>query len=137
MADEQQISVPPVPIAFLLCDAVITDATTGKKTLVGVFRRIWSTQFPANHPSCALYFLGGDAEGEFQISVQYVKEDTQEVLAEAKATLRNETRGALEFSIGLPPIPIPGPGAYEFRLFMNEQYVHRIRFDAELQPPNR
>ena len=35
-----------IPLALLVCDTVITDAMTGKKTLVGIFNALGATKFP-------------------------------------------------------------------------------------------
>ena len=131
MNDYKEDFVPPVPMAFLLCDQVIEDGQTGKKTLVGVFNKILATTFPAQHKPCALYFRGADCQGKLDILVKYVDCDTQNVLAEATANMDAVERGDVEFIMVLPPIPIPKPGQYEFQLYMNGRYMQRLRFVAE------
>ena len=136
MPQSNDTTIPPVPVALLLCDHIIVDETSKKKSLIGLFDRIWVGQFPATQ-ACALYFRGTDAEGHFDISVQYVQSENETVLAEVKSGLDTQQRGPIEFVISLPPIPIPSPGHYEFRLFLNGVYVHRVQFTAVQGPPQQ
>jgi hypothetical protein len=128
-------NLPPIPMAFLICDQVISDEATKKKTLVGIFDRIWVAQFPTNHHPIAVYARFYDAEGTFEVRVEYVKVKSETVMAEAKMTMNVPQRKAAgEFSIAFPPIPIPEPGDYEFRLWINDRYVQKVGFTA-LQTP--
>lgn len=136
---EKKSSLPvPVPLAFLLCDQVITDADTKKKTLVGVFDRIWVNKFPTEHLGAALYARLIGAEGDYDIRVEYVQVDSQSILAEGTARMQVEDRHMpAEFSMVLPPLPIPSPGGYEFRLWMNERYIQRVSFIVAQRPHER
>ncbi len=124
----------PVPVAFLLCDQVISDEATKKKTIVGVFDRILLGKFPGSHSPVAVYVRVVDAEGEYKLRVEYVQVASQSVLAVVDGTVHVKDRlRAGEFFIPLPPLPIPSPGEYEFRLWMNDRYIHRVRFNAVQQ----
>jgi hypothetical protein len=129
--------IPPVPLAFLLCDQVIDESRTGKKTLVGVFNHISANKFPINYGPCTLYFRGADCQGNFVILVRYAQTSTSEVLAEAEAKMGSNQRGDMEFALTLPPFKIPSPGRYEFQLYMNGRYLHRLHFTAEQISPNK
>ena len=124
-------SLPPVPMAFLICDQVITDEATKKKTLVGVFDHVMVKQFPARHGPVALYARLFDSEGTHDCSVEYVRTDTQEVLGNAKGQISVRSRNkTFEFSINLPAVDIPEPGEYEFRLYLGNRLMHRARLTA-------
>jgi len=64
-------SVPAV-LALLLCDQVITDAQTHKKSLIGVFQNVNSFSFPAPL-KVALYAKLADAEGNYDLKVRVVR----------------------------------------------------------------
>ena len=61
-------SIPQVN-ALLLCDQVIVDKYTGKKTLVGIFENINTKKFPIQHPSISVYANLTDAKGVYKIKV--------------------------------------------------------------------
>ncbi len=132
MSEPAEASIPPITETLLLCDQVITDETTKKKTLVGVFDRIWVSKFPAKHAPAALYIRLFDAQGDCDIRVEYVKVDEDKVLGQVTGTLQSSKRHTtVELGIPLPPIDIPTPGMYEFRLYLNGRYAHKVRFIAE------
>lgn len=61
---------PPIPVAILLCDQVITENETGKKSIIGVFDRIWAKEFPAIHKPAAIYIRIADAEGTYDMRIR-------------------------------------------------------------------
>ncbi|OGF53237.1 MAG: hypothetical protein A2Z21_09740 [Candidatus Fraserbacteria bacterium RBG_16_55_9] len=138
MAEPAETSIPPITQTFILCDQVITDEATKKKTLIGVFDRIWVSKFPAKHTPAALYIRLFDAQGDCDIRVDYVKVDEQTNLGQVTGKMQSGKRHtSVELAIALPPIEIPAPGEYEFRLWINELYSHRVRFVAEQLPTGR
>lgn len=125
----------PVPIALLLCDQVLSDSATEKKTIVGTFDRIWANRFPAIHRNATLFAKLIDCEGEYDIRVEYVQVAGEKVLGTADAKLSSEDRQQYhDFHLQIQGIRIPEAGEYEFRLWMNNRYIHRIRFSAQAQP---
>ncbi len=128
---EEKLSVPPIPIAFLVCDQVITDEATKKKTLVGVFDHIMVKQFPARHGPVALYARMFDSEGVHDCKVDYIKVDSQETLGNATGQIQVKSRNrSFEFSLNLPGIELPAPGEYEFRLYIDSRMMQRARLTA-------
>ena len=122
----------PVPIAFLLCDQISSDQTTGKKTVVGIFDRMWVSRFPTNYRPASLYARLIDCEGEYEFRIEYVQVSTQTVLgkAEGQATAKDRHRYT-DIVIAWPVIPIPDAGEYEFRLWMSNKFINSIRFTAQ------
>ena len=62
---DQEIIKPSVQ-AFLVCDSVIIDSQTGKKSLIGTFTHIWAPRFPCQHNQMGIYFCLTDAEGVYE-----------------------------------------------------------------------
>ena len=62
----QDMSEPPIPslLAMLICDQIIVDEQTKKKSLIGIFDNINSLAFPAS-VNCAIYAKMADAEGGY------------------------------------------------------------------------
>ena len=131
MAEEISSLPTPVPIAFLLCDQISVDQTTKKKTIVGIFDRMWVGRFPTNYRPASLFARMIDCEGEYAVRVEYVQVSTQAVLGQAEGVARSSSRHAYtDVVLSWPVIPIPEPGEYEFRLWMNNKFINSIRFTA-------
>ncbi len=92
---------PPVPVlkAFLVCDQVIQDAQTGKKSLIGVFHELKASRFPAMHPALWIYANLTDAHGQYAFEIRLVD------------VSRNETLGGGRPAAHHDPRPAPGHGA--------------------------
>lgn len=124
-------ALPPVPLACLICDQVLTDENTKKKSLIGVFDHIWVGEFPTQHGPIALYARFYDAQGDYDVRVEYLKVDDQSVLGDASGNIHVAERDqTVEFAINLPSVEIPEPGKYEFRVHLNGQYFQSARFNA-------
>ena len=115
----------PVVKAFLICDQVIHDAQSGKKTLVGVFHELRAEQFPAVHPVLWIYANLTDARGKYAFEIRFFDVERNTVLGQGTPP---EIRipGPLqttELSAQLRNIALPGPGIYEFQLLVNGDLI--------------
>ena len=122
----------PYSLAMLLCDQVIVDERSKKKTLVGVFDVIYAKSFPAKHSSLSVYARLTDAGGQYKFRMDYVQVKTDNLLVHADIppvdiTDRLKTH---ELIMQFPPIDIPVRGEYELRLWANERYISRVKFTA-------
>ena len=124
------MTVPkPSLTAILVCDMVIEDKTTNKKTLVGAFTDIWSSDFPCVHHSMGIYFCLTDAEGDYEIVLRLANSDSEDLLAEAGLSVKIEDRLSInDFGINLPMAIFPKPGRYEFQLYANKEFLGRKEF---------
>ena len=127
-------TVHPYVLAILLCDNIIIEAGSNKKTLIGVFENVFAQGFPVFHQT-AIYLKVTDAEGAYRFRVDYVAVTRDQVLDRRDI-------GPAEFADRLSPgeiivkigVPIPEPGMYEFRFYANDFYLARAAFRAELIP---
>ncbi len=113
--------VNPSVNAFLVCDAIIEDSLTRKKSLIGIFTHLQGSVFPLQHGQLCLYFCITDAEGEYQFDLTLVYLNTEQVVARARLPPVEipERLQISDFGVTICPLVFPGPGRYEFRLFAN------------------
>ena len=132
---QDNVSTPtPVPMAFLLCNQVIVEERNRRKTIVGVWNNAFVSAFPATHGPAVLYARFMECEGEYNGRIEQVRVATQEVLATLKFSVTSPDRNKpTDFSSPPLTIALPSPGEYEFRLWMNDRYIHRVRFTAVLR----
>ncbi len=115
----------PVVKAFLICDQVIHDAQTGKKTLVGVFHELRADRFPAVHPVLWIYANLTDARGQYSFEIRFVDVDRNKVLGNGTPppiTIPGPLQ-TTELSAQLRNVQLPGPGTYEFHLVTNDELI--------------
>jgi hypothetical protein len=122
----------PFALAILICDQVIVDEKSKKKTLVGVFDTINAVEFPANHPRVSIYARMTDAEGQYDFRIEHVQVKTDKLLFKGEilgVTVPDRLK-MHELVLELQNVPLPESGEYEFRLWANDKYIGRVKFIA-------
>jgi hypothetical protein len=122
--------VPPIPtvLAFLLCDQIVTEAGTNKKSLIGMFDRMQVSKMPAINPQAIwLYAKLADAEGDYIFRMEILKLDSgRPVLRIDTKTIQIKDRLATtDLVIMVPPMPIEEFGVYEIQLLANNIWIGR------------
>ena len=130
----------PIPtlLAFIVCDTVIQDAATQKRTLVGVFDRIASPKVPFPINNLGLYAKLVEGSGSYEMKVRLVNLKDESPVMEIKAAVQwNEPDKPMELGINFAGIPVTEFGTYEFQLYANEVFVGRavVRADKLQLPP--
>ncbi len=129
--------VKPSVQAFLVCDSVILDGFTGKKSVIGTFTHLWAPRFPCQHPQLGVYLCLTDAEGLYEFELRLVYLDQDQVVGKA-ALSPVEIKDRLQihdFGVNIPSLVFPGPGRYEFRLFANGSFITQKDFNVIQQKP--
>jgi hypothetical protein len=124
---------PPIPsvLSFLLCDQIITEANTTKKSLIGLFDRLFVRSLPAFHPVVWVFAKLADAEGEYKFRVEVVRLESDRPVgraispnAEVPSRLQN-----IDLVLRLP-IPFEELGTYEFQLYANDVWIGRTKLSV-------
>lgn len=114
----------PKTNAMLICDYVITEHETGKKSLIGIFETISAGQFPVIHHAMSVYVKLTDANGSYRFQLDLVDLQNDQVLT--KCEIPNELKisnplKSSELVFNLHGLKFPHPGEYEFRIFANDR----------------
>ncbi len=125
------ISTPSVQ-AFLVCDCVIEDSLSKKKSLIGIFTHLQALSFPFQHQQLGLYFCMTDAEGtyHFDIDLVYVTIDQLVCRAALPRIVIGDRLQITDFGINIPALVFPTPGRYEFRLRMDGHVIAQKDFNV-------
>jgi len=118
--------MPPTPAvkAILICDQVIHEAGSNRKSLIGIFEEIHLAKFPAHYPRIAVYVNLTDANGEYVLEMRLQSEDGTEVGRGTTPKMRIENPLATcEFALQISNLVFPGPGQYEFQIFANDAFL--------------
>ena len=125
----------PSVLAVLLCDTIIIEQGTGKKTLVGLFENLNAADFPTARP-VGFFARLTDMEGNYHFDVRVVRLDAEkeELMVGAEFEYKADDRLAiLDVALNLPPVPFLTPGRYEFQLYADDGiYIGRAALTAKL-----
>ncbi len=127
---------PPIPsvVAMLICDQIITEHVTNKKSLIGVFDNFNSLSFPTLSQRLAVYVKLADAIGNYLFKLRIVKLKDESLIAEIgiQAHITSDASQYSELALSIGNIPVPEPGKYEFQLYSGDDYLHRVTMQAVL-----
>jgi hypothetical protein len=119
----------PSLTALLVCDMVIDDKATNKKSLIGTFTHIWAQAFPCMHYKMGVYFCLTDAEGPYDMVLRLVSSENESPIVEAGLSVRIPDRLAIsDFGVNIAVVQFPCPGRYEFQLYANKEFLGRKEF---------
>jgi hypothetical protein len=128
----------PIGEALILCDQIITEAVTNKKSLIGIFNFLMSPQFPLQH-SFSIFCVMSNGRGEMTVELRCVRmEDSYEVGKIAAPVVLPDPNTVLELVLRFENIPFERPGLYTFELYCEGEIVLEKRFNVLLRlPPSK
>ena len=110
---------PPEVLAMILCDLVITDVETNKKSLIGLFDRVETVALPCVVHELHVYLSLTDGHGTLPVAIACVTVDGGEELfrGEAEVAFAGPLQ-VVEMQFVFPNARFPAPGsiASSFRL---------------------
>jgi len=116
---------------MLVCDQVITEQGTNKKSLIGIFVNVFSATFPVIIPRISVYVKLVDADGKYDFKLRLVKLKDEGLIAEVDLEAQiSESRQSAELALNMLNLPLPEPGSYEFQLYTGDIYLHRATMDV-------
>lgn len=124
--------------AFLVCDSVIEDSLTKKKSLIGLFTHLQAMTFPFQHHQLGLYFCMTDAEGTYHFAIDLMHVNTDQLVCRASLPdiVIGDRLQIADFGINVPALLFPSPGRYEFRLRVNGRVIAQKDFSViQVTPP--
>ncbi len=126
------LSPVPKANAMLICDYVITEVGTNKKSLIGIFENIAASQFPCRHDALSVYVKLTEAAGEYRFRLELVDlkgGDKVVESAEMPRPLKSETPlKTHELVFNLRGLKFGHPGEYEFRIYGNQNIFGQKTF---------
>jgi hypothetical protein len=119
------MAITPVVKAFLVCDYVIHEQETNKKSCIGIFHQIGGGPFPCRHGQLSIYANIAEAEGDYVFELLLVNLKDGGVLGSGTTPSLHvpDRLHAAEIAFQLQNIVFPNPGKYEFRLIANGDLI--------------
>ncbi len=111
----------PMGLALVVCDAIIEDKLTGKKTLVGLFDRVQTKKIPCVHPAMSVFvsLTGGRGEYPCEIVCRHTDNETVAFSAKGKVVLR-DPRHVVDLVFRLNGVRFPKPEMYWLHFLVDD-----------------
>ncbi len=120
----QHASETPMGLALVVCDMVLEDRHTGKKSLIGLFDRLHAPAFPCSHPAMAVLVALTGAGGELACELGCHPGDGGAPAFAAKGRVNFQDPGrVVELVFQFSNVRFPRPGRYDLRFMVDDMLV--------------
>lgn len=124
-----------IALAMIVCDMVIDDRKTGKKSLIGMFNNITAAKVPSIHPRLNVFISLTEGNGEYagKLRCSYVNENKPVAEIGGPISFKNPQQ-IIEFNFELRGLPLIKYGNYRFDFLCNDELLISRKFTV-LPPP--
>lgn len=128
----------PIVLSMIICDTVIDDRATNKKTLVGLFNNIWASSCPCIHPRLNVFITLTDGRGTYQGKLKCVNEDDNRDTLQMEVPITFQSgEYIVEFNFELVNVNFPSFGNYRFEFWCDKDILVTRRFIVTQQDIGR
>lgn len=119
----------PIVLGMIICDTVIEDKITNKKTLIGLFNRINSPKVPCIHPCVNVFLSLTEGIGEYECKLRCVDVTTDKTTLELGGKINFQgIKEIIELNFELRGVVFPNFGEYRFEFLCNSDPLISRRF---------
>lgn len=135
MTDRTNHSVPTL-VSLLLCDQIIDDRFTNKKSAIGMFNTILSPTMPTViHQLCVLASLT-ELSGPTAVELRMVRDaDNAQIFRGNGRVEAPNPLAVVDLVFTLQGIQLPSAGQYAMELWASNELLGRRRFQLFFRPP--
>lgn len=120
---------PPKALALIICDTVIHDKATNKKSLIGLFNCVYSKVFPCKLTAINVFVSLTEGRGTYQCSLICVKDDESQTLVRMGGPLTfNNPLAVIEAKFEIKGLVFPEAGTYRFEFLCQDIPVISRKF---------
>ncbi len=122
----------PTALAFIICDSIIEDKATNKKSLVGLFNSIATKTFPCIHSVIHVFVGLTGGHGRYQSALSCVKDDDESVkILDLQGLIKfSDPLEIVEVNFEIRDVRFPEAGIYRFELSCNDIPVISRKFQV-------
>src|SRR5882724_673974 len=127
------MSDQPIPsgVAIVVCDLIIEDKLTSKKSLIGIFNQIATQDFPYRHPQISVFVSLTEGRGQCAARLRIIHDESDHVVAEVKGNIEfPDVHAVFELSFNLVGLVFPQPGTYSIEFYCDDALVLERRFNV-------
>lgn len=114
----------PVPLAMILCDSIIIDKRTEKKSLIGIFSNMSTDTFPFRARRFSIFISLTDGHGEYSGKLVCTDSDRREIFeASGKIMFPGGAKTVVEMVYEIGGLVFPQEGTYNFSFYCDDEIV--------------
>ncbi len=122
----------PMMVAMIICDQIISEEGTHKKSIIGCFNNITAFSFPCVHPTFFIFVALTNGRGTFKVKLKCVNEDEDSTIFEAGGDMNfGDPMQTIELGFRLVYLSFPKPGKYAIQLWCDNELLMPKRFSVK------
>ena len=122
----------PLGVALIICDQVIVDKTTNKRTLVGIFNQIQARSFPCRQNYLAVFAQLTNGSGVLPVVLRCARQGIDEPLVEIEHSIDfPNPMATIEIEFLIEGLIFKQAGAHVFELVVDGEHVIESRFNVK------
>jgi hypothetical protein len=127
----------PSGLAIVVCDQIIEDKATNKKSLIGIFNNIASQTFPCRHPQLSVFVSLTEGRGNYDARLRIANEEAGTTITEVKGQIQlPDVNLVAELAFNFLGLEFVAPGLYSIEFYCDDALVLERRFHVvKAQPP--
>ena len=123
----------PIAVAMIICDQIITEKGTEKKSLVGCFNNVASISFPTRPINCSVFVALTNGRGKFKAELKCINEeaDRSQVFGMAGPLEFDDPMQTVEMGFKLTNLSFPKPGRHVIEFWCDSVMVTQREFSVQ------
>ena len=127
-----------IPLGMIICDTVIQDIKTRKKSLIGIFSQINAVQVPVQHSRMSVFLILTEGNGRYVCDLRCIRDEDGTVVMKAEGAIEfKNPQQVLELVFDLNGPAFPAFGQYRFEFFAEQEPVISRKFAVKQSPPHQ
>ena len=128
MSDKPATAVPTL-VSLLVCDQVIDDRLTNKKSAIGLFNTVVVPAFPTRIQQMAVMATLTEIGGRTPLQLRLMRDEDNHVLMKTTGHVEApDPLSMVDLVFAMQGVPIEKPGQYAFELLSGPELLGRRRF---------
>lgn len=135
MDDQESITLPTL-VSLLVCDQVIDDKLSNKKSAIGIFNTILVPSVPTAIQQLAILASVTEIDARVELELRLVRDAYNEVLFSGKGAVEAPNPLAVvDLLFAMQGVRVPAAGQYAFELLCGGEILGRRRFQVVVRQP--
>lgn len=128
-----------IPLSMTICDMVIQDIKTKKKSLIGIFSQINAFKAPIQHSKLSVFMALTEGNGKYACELQCIRDDDSKLIMKAQGAIEfKDPNQVLELVFDLNGPAFPSFGHYRFEFLAEGESVISRKFNVvQVAPPEQ
>ncbi|MBF0479646.1 MAG: hypothetical protein HQL26_09200 [Candidatus Omnitrophica bacterium] len=119
----------PMHLSMVICDSIIEDRLTGKKSLIGIFNNIQANAVPCVHPKLSVFIALTEGNGQYKAQLRCLKVgDEKEIFSVNGEVYFKDPSQIVELIFDFSGLNFPDYGDYRFDFLCEGRQVVGRRF---------